>query len=66
MSKAIALMQEVMERKRFNQTQLAEYVGLSQGYMSSIMSGAVVPSDKIKKMLEDKLNVKMINWYKNS
>ena len=64
MSKAIKKMQQVMERKRMNQGQLAVHIGLSQGYTSSIMSGDVIPSDKIKKLIEEKLNIKIIDWYR--
>lgn len=64
MSKAIKDLNSFMEKKRLTQLKLSELIGMSQGYLSSVMSGDVIPADKIKKRIEEKVGIKVINWYK--
>ena len=65
MSKAIQKIIEFMEKKGVkNQTDLCPYVGYkSQGCISSMLSGNLVPSDKKKQFIYEKLGIKKQWWY---
>lgn len=64
MSKAIQELNDIKYKRRLTQIELADLLNVTQGYLSMVLSGKTVPSDKVKQTIEDRVGIKKIDWYK--